>query len=106
MASSGAVCVAWDGYRHGAPHDAEEIFLSCSRDQGATWGAPLNVSSSPSVMSTRPALAIGDDGILHMAWQELAGSNPEDEYEIYYAHSLPKALLLPIIRKEVPGATQ
>jgi hypothetical protein len=96
---SGAVCVAWHGFREDAdPY--EDIHVSCSTDQGGTWGTPVNVSRSPVIISIRPTLAVGSDGILHLAWQELADeqANPvNDEYQIYYARSLPYSVMLPIV---------
>jgi hypothetical protein len=102
LTPSGALCVAWHGYRSGQdPY--EDVHLSCSSDQGATWGTPVNVSrsSEADIVSVRPTLAVGSDGILHLAWQELghSGANPGDEYQIYYARSLPYAVLLPITRR-------
>ncbi len=95
----GNPCVAWHGFRPDATIEAEEIYLTCSTDQGANWGTAVNVSRSPDVISIRPVLAIGSDGLLNMAWQELAGSNPLSEYQIYYARSLPYSVLLPIVRR-------
>jgi hypothetical protein len=95
IAPSGALCVAWHGFHSGMVSKTEEIYLACSSDQGANWGSPVNVSRSRNVMSIRPVLAIGSDGILSLAWQELAGSDPLSEYQIYYARSLPYAAMLP-----------
>jgi hypothetical protein len=79
--------------------EAEEVYVSCSTDQGASWGTPVNVSRSPDVISIRPVLAIGDDGILQLVWQELAGADPKVNYQIYYAHSLPYTVLFPLVRR-------
>jgi hypothetical protein len=96
---SGAVCIAWHGFHKGATIEAEEIHLTCSTDQGDSWVAPVNVSRSPEIISIRPVLAIGSDGILHVAWQELAGDDPVSEYQIYYTRSLPYAVMLPLVRR-------
>ena len=96
---SGAVCAAWHGFRPDGVVEAEEVYVSCSTDHGASWGTPANVSRSPGVISIRPALAIGDDGILQLAWQELAGADPKANYQIYYAHSLPYRVLFPLVRR-------
>jgi len=93
---AGAVCVAWHGFRAEAPVEAEEIYLTCSDDRGVTWGSPVNVSRSSGVISIRPALAVGSDGILHMAWQEMAGAQAISDYQIMYAHSIPCVVYLPI----------
>lgn len=94
-----AVCVAWHGFPTSASIQAEEVYLACSRDRGQNWSKPVNVSNSPNIISIRPVLAAGSDGILHLAWQELAGDDPVSEYQIYYAHSMPHRALLPIIQR-------
>jgi hypothetical protein len=99
VSPSGIPCVAWHGFRPDAAFEAEEIYLSCSTDGGARWAAPVNVSRSPETISIRPVLAIGSNGILNVAWQELAGSDPVNEYQIYYARSLPYAVMMPLVRK-------
>jgi hypothetical protein len=99
VAPSGAVCLAWHGFRASATIEAEEVHLTCSDDRGDHWGAPVNVSRSPDVISIRPLLAIGSNGVLHVAWQELAGGNPITDYQIYYARSLPYLVMLPIVMR-------
>jgi hypothetical protein len=96
---SGAVCAAWHGFRPDAAIEAEEVYVNCSMDQGASWGMSVNVSRSPNVISIRPVLAIGNDGILQLAWQELVGADPKVNYQIYYAHSLPYTVLFPLVRR-------
>jgi hypothetical protein len=93
----GNPCIAWHGFRPDVVVEAEEIYLSCSTDRGDTWGAAANVSHSPDVISIRPVLAIGEDGILNMAWQELSGSDPLSEYQIHYARSLPYGVMMPLV---------
>ena len=96
---SGAVCVAWHGFFPDVIIEAEEIYVSCSTDGGGNWVAPANVSRSPTIISIRPELAVGGDGILHLAWQELAGADPVRDYQIYYVHNMPYLSLLPIIER-------
>ncbi len=96
---SGAICVAWNGYRPEADLPYEDIYLSCSTNQGYSWSKPVNVSRSPEDSSLRPALVAASDGILHMAWQEYAGPSAVDNYEIYYSHGLPYSVFLPIIAR-------
>lgn len=99
VSPSGALCVAWHGFRPDAVVEAEEIYLTCSNNRGVSWGTSVNVSRSPETISIRPVLAIGGDGVLNMAWQELAGSDPTSDYQIYYAHSLPYTVMLPLVRR-------
>ena len=99
---SGAVCVAWHGFEPGATYEAEEVWVSCSLDEGETWQRKANVSGSTSVISIRPILASGGDGILHIAWQESAGGDPRFNYQIYYAHSIPYVIHLPQVFRSYP----
>jgi len=96
---SGAVCAAWHGFRAAQADQNEEIFLSCSTDRGEHWSTPVNVSRTPNVISIQPALVAGSDGILHMAWQELAGNDVKSNYEIFYARSLPYQVMLPLVAR-------
>ena len=95
---SGAVCAAWHGFPKGADYDAEDIYVSCS-DDGTSWGTPVNVSQSRDAISIRPTIAAGSDGILHLAWQEYVGPSATENYEIYYAHSIPFVVYLPAVLK-------
>ncbi len=98
---SGVVCLAWHGFYLGVATEAEEIYVTCSTDRGNRWGPLLNVSKSTDLISIRPAMALGQDGTLHVAWQELASptADPKEEYQVYYTRSLPYVNLLPIIHK-------
>ncbi|MGQ9717864.1 MAG: sialidase family protein, partial [Anaerolineae bacterium] len=69
------VCVAWHGFYPGATQEKEEIYLRCSKDGGATWGPVMNVSQSPDKLSLFPAIAIGANGVIHLAWEEFQGGN-------------------------------
>ncbi len=97
---SGGLCVAWHGFRPNADYEAEEIYISCSLDQGGSWSRLVNISRSPETISVRPVLAVASDGFLHVAWQELAGANPVTDFEIFYSRSFPHFVLLPLISRE------
>lgn len=101
---SNVICIAWHGFYLGVLIEAEEIYLTCSIDQGRHWGMPVNVSQSPNLISIRPSIALGNDGAVHIAWQELADetADPLEEYQILYAHSLPYANMLPIVQRNMP----
>jgi hypothetical protein len=96
---SGTVCVAWHGFEPSATYEAEEIYVTCSNDGGNTWGQRINISNSPATISIRPILAAGGDGLLHIAWQESTGGDPRFNYQIYYAHTIPCVIHLPLIRR-------
>jgi len=96
---SGTVCVAWHGIRDPHAIQAEEILVTCSIDRGATFGRVVNVSRSTETISIRPVLAAGGDGTLHVAWQEYSKENESTIYQIYYAHTVPWVVHLPIITR-------
>jgi hypothetical protein len=96
------MCVAWHGFRVGAGIEAEEIYVTCSNDSGASWESPINVSHSESTISIRPVLAVANDGVLHLAWQEYVGPSATENYEIFYAHSIPYVIFVPAVLKAYP----
>ncbi|MBU0704875.1 MAG: hypothetical protein KKC18_13525, partial [Chloroflexi bacterium] len=86
------VCVAWYGFR-AEDSDAEDILLRCSQDGGTDWTAATtqNVSRSRNVpedgwgISFLPAATFDQNGWLHLVWQERAGSDALNAYEIYHS---------------------
>jgi hypothetical protein len=90
-------CVTWHGFREGAGSaTAEEVLVSCSQQGEHSWPLPQNVSRSPSYTATisiLPSIAFDGAGQLHVVWQELAGADLVQNYEIYYAHGLRKMFL-------------
>lgn len=55
-----------------AQSGSKEIFYTSSTDGGKTWSSdqqPENISNTQSD-STEPSIALGSDGILHVAWKE------------------------------------
>jgi hypothetical protein len=94
------VCVAWHAFQEGM--QAEEIVLSCSEDGGQSWETPQNVSRSPleTELSISPAIAFDDLGMLHAAWQEHVSDDVVFDYEIYYAHTMPSSVCLPLVMKD------
>jgi hypothetical protein len=99
---SGAICAAWHGFRTGSSIEAEEIYVTCSTNRGVTWATPVNISRTSTVISIRPVMAVGNDGILHVVWQEYVpkiGNDARYNYQIYYAHSIPYVAYLPSITR-------
>jgi hypothetical protein len=49
-----------------------EIYYASSTSNGASWGAPVNISSSPNNFSGEPVIAIAGDqsNEIHIAWEE------------------------------------
>jgi len=99
-AGGNQVCVAWHGFYPDALYEAEEIYLRCSRDGGDTWGTMMNVSRSPDRLSLMPAVAIGADGAVHIAWEEFqGGGNYFYNYDALYAAGPPEVypVFLPLV---------
>ena len=90
------LCVAWHGCRGSSC--VEEIWVSCSDDDGGSWSDPTNVSLSPDAFSLFPAAAFDPAGNLHLVWQESEGDSTR-EYAIFYARSLPHTTYLPIMMR-------
>ena len=97
LPSTDVVCAAWHGFH--ADQFYEEVFLTCSPDGGDTWPSPVNVSRSRNTVSIRPRLAAGQDGILHLAWQEYVGPSAVDNYQVYYVHSIPYVVHFPFVAR-------
>ena len=62
--------------------DNAEVYLRRSPDGGATWSAIMNLSANAGA-SMQPAIAVGSNGSVHVAWEDTA---PGDK-EIYYRRS-------------------
>jgi hypothetical protein len=78
--SQGALFVAW---AQGSGADLD-ILVARSDDGGATWGKPVRVNDDRSGREQwQPALAVGPDDSLHLAWLD----NRTGNYHIFYASS-------------------
>lgn len=88
------VCVAWHGCW--ISQCVEEIWLSCSEDDGQTWSGPANVSRTPGEFSHFPVMVFDGEGHLHFVWQETSPQSAYD-YSVFYARSLPNVVFLPSI---------
>lgn len=64
------------------PNENTEIYVVRSDDQSETWEEEVPVSSDPSA-SIQPAMVLGEDGILHLVWADLA----EGTFQLLYASS-------------------
>jgi hypothetical protein len=99
---SGAVCVAWHGFRPEASDRNEEIYLNCWQRGDAEWRAPVNVSRSAGQFSINPQMAVGADGTVHLVWQEGTTTQTRIYNQVYYAHSVPYAMFLPFTARRYP----
>lgn len=62
------LCVAWHASRD--PNAKEELLLTCSENQGSTWGTTVNVSNTPEKLSLYPHLLFNRQGKLLLTWIE------------------------------------
>ena len=94
-------CVAWHGFRQGDNDAAEEVVVSCSTNQGATWTSPQNMSRTSGSEATSIVPAIVFDGAdeLHGVWQERAGGDAVFDYQIYHTRRLDKRVYLPLMMR-------
>jgi len=96
-------CVAWYGFRAGEP-EAEDVLLRCSPDGGDSWSSSdtYNVSRTTTQsaweISMRPSIACDADGLIHAVWQERAGEDPLQEYDIYYTREMHRIHLPLVLR--------
>jgi len=92
------LCVSWHGFREGG--SVEEVLVNCSEDGGDSWGATQNVSRSAGddwSVSILPSIAFDALGRLHSVWQERAGDDLFEDYEIYWSRELEHLLFLPLV---------
>jgi hypothetical protein len=75
-----SIHIAWMDTSSGETHP--DIFYSLSNDGGKTWTKAEDISNTPNV-SSAPAISIGTDGIVHLAWQDTAKgmTRPDILYE-------------------------
>lgn len=80
VAADGSVYVAWEDWRNGNG----DIFCARS-DDGLTFSPAVRVNDDAgSAEQGHPALAVGQDGLVVLAWQDRRGG----DWDIYAAHSL------------------
>jgi hypothetical protein len=72
----GSIHVAWTDTSAGGQHP--QIYYCASKDGGVTWSTAENISNT-SGAAGEPAIAVGDDGCVFIAWAETAsGANHPD----------------------------
>ena len=91
----------WDDARV----DDADIFVSVSRDGGTHFGAPIKVNDdSPGNAQSFPSVAIGPDGRLFVAWEDLRNG----QRDIYFAEIESRIGISPnrIVNDDTRGAAQ
>ena len=83
---NGTLYVAWaDGRNAGRGND---ILLSYSTN-GTSWSAPLTVNSDAgNADQLMPALTVGADGVVSLAWLDTRNDSHNINYDVYMARSL------------------
>lgn len=81
LGAGGTLYLAWTV----GEDDAADIRVATSTDGGATFAAPRVVAPSDGY-SDAPKIAVGPNGILHLAYGESAGG-PIDAYRVRYTRS-------------------
>lgn len=66
--SSGRIYAAWAQSRTALAFN--DIVLSSSGDSGASWSTPQLVGTDPSGDLFHPAISVGRDGVVHVAWRD------------------------------------
>jgi hypothetical protein len=83
----GRLFVAW---RHVYPGNMRDIAVSSSSDGGASFSPPARVSQDQwqidGCPDDGPALALGSDGVLHLAWPTVV-AQPAPHKAVFYATS-------------------
>ena len=89
---SGDIYYVWDDgrFRHDGKND---IVITKSTDEGRTWSAVARVNppDAAKINHYNPAVAVGDDGSVHVMWRQRdeSGTAPmfTDEIDTYYSES-------------------
>jgi len=76
--TNGFVHVVWFDHRDGN----DEIYYTRSTDWGVTWGPNVRLTYD-SLPSQYPTIAVGESGLVHVAWEQTKG----DSYRVYYKRS-------------------
>ena len=79
---------AFLAYRDGGSDSADWDVLLVARPHGGVFGAPVDVSQSPGLLSDDISLALEPDGTLDMAWVDQDSVNV-DAFEVDYATRSP-----------------
>ena len=78
----GALAVAWVDQRR------KDVLLRVLDAHGKPRGEPVDVSRSPATFSWMPRLASGEEGALHVLWQEIIFSGGSHGGDILFVRSL------------------
>jgi hypothetical protein len=82
--SNGVLYCAWEDVRAGFPDI--DIYFANSTDEGATWSVNkrINTDGATSQPQSDPALTVGLDGTVYVAWQDHRSGT---DFDIYFSKS-------------------
>jgi hypothetical protein len=89
--ASGNVFLA---YRDGGSSSSDWDVLLVTRPSGGSFGAPVDVSNSPGLLSDDISLAMEDDGTLDLAWVD-QNALDVNTFEVMYATRSPQGVVSP-----------
>jgi hypothetical protein len=102
-ADDGQLFVAW---RHVYPGNMRDIAVSSSSDGGASFSPPVRVSQDQwqidGCPDDGPALSLGPDGVLHLAWPTVV-AQPAPHKAVFYATSRDGHAFSPRVRVSPEG---
>lgn len=83
----GTLYLAWADFSSQTDYD---IYLAQSDDHGATFAVPVLVTDVPDKTQVEPALAVGGDGTVYLAWADNRRTTSEDSgvrWDVYVTAS-------------------
>lgn len=79
-----------------------DVFYTVSTNGGKTWSKPTNLSNTPGGYSRDPAIAVGNDSRIHVAWSDT--SSGEESPDIFYVTKIEEnPWTLPVDLSADPG---
>jgi hypothetical protein len=79
--------------------DSHNVFLTVSKDQAATWSAPVRVSNGTASKSAiGPWITAGDDGKVNITWWGTTATNNNDgtaQWKVFFSQSLNATAAIP-----------
>ncbi len=87
----GEVYIVFAGRPADKPLDEGDIFFVRSLDGGATWSRPKRLNDDEtSRLQFFPAIAVDQQGTIHVMWGDMRDDPVETRYHIYYTRSTDK----------------
>jgi len=81
-ASTGAIVIAY----HGGALATSQIWMTYSTNDGSSWAAPSQISTSLTADQVHPDIVLGSSGIIHVFWHEI-DPDTQEPLVIHYRQS-------------------